>query len=64
MFGNWHRRWRIRRHSRRLWQFVGQGEISMPSAPVLSPDFDRPTILIGAAGGRVAGKLAIKINWL
>ena len=28
MFGNWLRRWRIRRHSRRLWQFVGQGEIS------------------------------------
>ena len=40
------------------------GGISMPPAPRLSSDFDRPAVLIGAAGGQVAGPLQIKINWL
>lgn len=35
-----------------------------PKAPHLSPDFDRPAILIGAAGGFLAGKLRLKIDWL
>lgn len=38
--------------------------ISMPPSPRLSQNFARPTILIGAAGGQVAGTLQIKINWL
>jgi hypothetical protein len=38
--------------------------LSMPPAPRLSGDFDRPAILIGAAGGQVAGTLQLKINWL
>jgi hypothetical protein len=38
--------------------------LSMPPAPRLSRDFDRPTILIGAAGGQVAGTLQLKIDWL
>jgi hypothetical protein len=40
------------------------GNISMPQAPRLSQEFSRPTILIGAAGGQVAGSLQLKINWL
>lgn len=42
----------------------GGGGIKSPSAPVLSPNFARPTVLIGAAGGDVAGSRNIKINWL
>ena len=38
--------------------------ITMPPAPRLSPDFDRPAVLIGAAGGQVSQGLQIKINWL
>jgi hypothetical protein len=38
--------------------------ISMPPWPRLSENFARPTMLIGAAGGRVAGALQIKIDWL
>jgi hypothetical protein len=38
--------------------------IGMPPAPRLSHGFDRPAILIGAAGGQVAGNLGLKINWL
>jgi hypothetical protein len=38
--------------------------LSMPPAVRLSRDFDRPTILIGAAGEQVAGTLQLKIDWL
>ncbi len=40
------------------------GSITMPPAPHLSPDFAKATILIGAAGGQVAGTRQLKINWL
>ncbi len=40
------------------------GNIIMPPAPHLSAVFAKPTILIGAAGGQVAGTRQIKINWL
>lgn len=40
------------------------GNIATPQAPALPQTFSRPTILIGAAGGQVAGHLQIKINWL
>ena len=40
------------------------GNISMPKTPRLPQDFSRPTVLIGAAGGQVAGSLQLKINWL
>jgi hypothetical protein len=30
----------------------------------LSRAFSRPTVLIGAAGGQIAGSLQLKINWL
>jgi hypothetical protein len=40
------------------------GSITMPPGPQLSPDFAKATILIGAAGGQVAGTRQIKINWL
>jgi hypothetical protein len=36
----------------------------MPEAPKLTTDFTKPTILMGAAGGRVLGELKIKLNWL
>jgi hypothetical protein len=39
-------------------------KMSMPPAVRLSPDYARPTVLIGAAGGQVAGGLQLKINWL
>jgi hypothetical protein len=38
--------------------------ISMPPTPHLSQDFDRPAILIGAAGGQVARGPLLKIDWL
>jgi hypothetical protein len=40
------------------------GNLTMPPAPSLSPAFAKPTILIGAAGGTVAGNRQLKINWL
>jgi hypothetical protein len=40
------------------------GSIKMPAAPHLSQQFARPAVLIGAAGGDVAGSLQVKINWL
>ena len=40
------------------------GNMAMPPAPVLSPAFAKSTILIGAAGGQVAGTRQLKINWL
>jgi hypothetical protein len=38
--------------------------VSMPPAVQLSRDFDRPTVLIGAAGGQFSGGRELKINWL
>jgi hypothetical protein len=38
--------------------------ISMPPAVQLSRDFDRPTVLIGAAGGKCSQGRDLKINWL
>jgi hypothetical protein len=38
--------------------------LNSPKPPVLSKDFDRPTILIGAAGGFATQRLSLKINWL
>jgi len=35
-----------------------------PKAPRLPADFDRPAVLIGAAGGSLAGPLRLKIDWL
>jgi hypothetical protein len=32
--------------------------------PQLSREYARPTVLIGAAGGQLAGHLQLKINWL
>jgi hypothetical protein len=42
-------------------QFAG---LNSPKPPVLAKDFDRPTILIGAAGGFATQQLSLKINWL
>jgi len=36
----------------------------MPAAPALTTDFTKPTILMGAAGGKVVGGLKIKLQWL
>jgi hypothetical protein len=36
----------------------------MPAAPELTIDFTKPTILMGAAGGKVVGGLKIKLQWL
>jgi hypothetical protein len=41
-----------------------QLKLSMPPPVHLSPGFDRPAVLIGAAGGQIAGTLQTKINWL
>ena len=38
--------------------------ISMPPAAQLSRDFDRPTVLIGAAGGQFSQGRDLKITWL
>jgi hypothetical protein len=38
--------------------------LNSPTAPKLSRDYDRPTILIGAAGAYLAMPLQLKINWL
>jgi hypothetical protein len=38
--------------------------MSMPPAAQLSREFDRPTILIGAAGGTFTQGSDLKINWL
>lgn len=40
------------------------GRISMPQVPQLTRTFSRPTVLIGAAGGQIAGSLQLKITWL
>jgi hypothetical protein len=36
----------------------------MPDAPKLTTDFTKPTIVMGAAGGKVLGGLRIKLQWL
>jgi hypothetical protein len=38
--------------------------IGMPRRPNVSADFDRPAILVGAAGGTLSQGLPIKIDWL
>jgi hypothetical protein len=38
--------------------------LKSPTPPHLSSRFDRPTILIGAAGGFAAQQSQLKINWL
>jgi hypothetical protein len=38
--------------------------LNSPKPPTLSETFDRPTILIGAAGGYATQRLSLKINWL
>ena len=45
---------------------IAQGSTNLhsPKPPHLSADFDRPAILIGAAGGSLAGRLHLKIDWL
>jgi hypothetical protein len=40
------------------------GSITMPPAPQLSPSFAKACVLIGAAGGQLAGTRQLKINWL
>lgn len=37
--------------------------LNSPTAPKLSGEYDRPTILIGAAGGYVAMPLKLKLDW-
>ena len=41
-------------------EFTG---LNSPTPPELSEDYDRPTILIGAAGGYVARPLRLKLDW-
>jgi hypothetical protein len=38
--------------------------LNSPTPPQLSNNFDRPTILIGAAGGFATNQSQLKINWL
>jgi hypothetical protein len=38
--------------------------LNSPTPPKLSEQYDRPTILIGAAGGFVTMPMSLKINWL
>jgi hypothetical protein len=42
----------------------GSSGLNSPNAPKLSTTFDRPTILIGAAGGFATMQSQLKINWL
>ncbi len=37
--------------------------LNSPTPPKLPEDFDRPSILIGAAGGYVAMPLKLKLDW-
>jgi hypothetical protein len=37
--------------------------LNNPTPPKLSGEYDRPTILIGAAGGFVGQTLSLKIDW-
>jgi hypothetical protein len=38
--------------------------LNQPKPPKLPEDFDRPAILIGAAGSSATSPLRLKINWL
>ena len=38
--------------------------LNSPQPPKLSSNFDRPTILIGAAGGFATMRSQLKIDWL
>jgi hypothetical protein len=38
--------------------------LNSPKPPKLSEDFNRPAILIGAAGASATSQLRLKINWL
>ena len=38
--------------------------LNSPTPPQLSNNFDRPTVLIGAAGGFATRQSQLKINWL
>jgi hypothetical protein len=42
----------------------GASGFKMPDAAKLTTDFTKPTILMGAAGGKVLGGLRIKLQWL
>ena len=42
----------------------GKQGLSMPPPIQVSRDFDRPTVLIGAAGGKFCEGRDLKINWL
>jgi hypothetical protein len=42
----------------------GSSGLNSPTPPKLSDTFDRPTILIGAAGGFATMPSQLKINWL
>jgi hypothetical protein len=39
-------------------------QMNSPQPPKLQEGFDRPAILIGAAGSSATGQLQLKINWL
>jgi hypothetical protein len=38
--------------------------VHSPTPPQLSREFNRPAVLIGAAGGSLAGHFQLKIDWL
>ena len=38
--------------------------LNSPTPPGLLETYDRPTVMIGAAGGLLAGRLRLKIDWL
>ena len=42
----------------------GSPGLNSPTPPTLSDTFDRPTILIGAAGGFATMRSQLKIDWL
>jgi hypothetical protein len=44
--------------------FKGDNGFELPKAGDLDLDFTRPTILMGAAGGKVLRSLQIKLDWL
>lgn len=38
--------------------------LRLPQRPILPPSYDRPTILVGGAGGTLGGELHLKLDWL
>jgi hypothetical protein len=44
--------------------YQGEDGFEMPKTPDLDLGFTKPTILMGAAGGRMLKPLAIKLQWL